>query len=248
MDLIEQKKINSTQFKRHPWEIVRFKILLFLLKKIPGKNFIVDVGSGDGFVASKLSKKFPKSEIAAVDINYTEDFVRTDKTPNLVFLKSLDALPVNTSINTVLLMDVLEHIEKPERLLNALRQLKSFTTQTRVIVTVPAFQFLFSEHDVFLKHFRRYNRKQLKQLLCNEGFTISFNGYFFSTLFFTRLLQKIFGRKINNGLHNWEGSSLLTAIITALLWSDFKISWYLSRIGIHLPGLSCYCVCYLQPS
>ena len=70
MDLLEQQKISSKEFKRHPWEMARLKILFFLLQKIQAKSFIGDVGSGDAFVAGELSKSFSSSEIAAVDINY----------------------------------------------------------------------------------------------------------------------------------------------------------------------------------
>jgi len=248
MDLLEQEKIRSSQFKRHPWEIVRLKILLFLLKKRPDKNLIVDVGSGDAFVATQLSEKLFNTKIAAVDINYNEQFINDNKRTNIVFLKNISHVPEIGIIDTILLMDVLEHIERPEDLLDDIRTLKNVSSATEFIITVPAFQFLFSEHDTFLKHYRRYNRIELNGLVCKEGFKIKSSGYFFVTLFFARLCQKLFGIKPSQGLHNWNRGRLMTSIIIALLWTDFKICWYLSRIGINLPGLSCYCICHPLPS
>jgi hypothetical protein len=248
MDLIEQKKISPVQFKRHPWETVRFKALLFLLKKITDKNFIVDIGSGDAFVASELAKRFPASQIVAVDINYDDKFIKENDKSNLFFLKSAKDIPVAHAANVMLLMDVLEHIEKPEELLRAIKQLKNVSSSTQFIITVPAFQSLFTEHDVFLKHFRRYKRKQVSELLQRESYNVKYSGYFFFTLFLVRFLQKFFAMKQEHKVHTWNGNNFITSLMINILWIDFKICWYLSRIGINLPGLSCYCICHPLPS
>ena len=248
MDLLEQKKISADQFKRHPWEIARFKILLFLLKKNPSTNIIADVGSGDAFVATKLSKKFPNSVVAAVDINYDEQFINENTKGNLSFASDINQLNDKTSIDNVLLMDVLEHIQKPGEILQTIKGLETVSSSTQFFITVPAFQFLFSQHDIFLKHFRRYNRKQLIQLLKQEGFEIKQSGFFFFSLLLPRIFQKLFKIETLTGMHNWKQGRLLTSLMVAMLWIDFKICWYLSRIGINLPGLSCYCVCQPLPS
>lgn len=248
MDLIEQKKINSIKFKRHPWETVRLKLLLFLLKKITNKNFIVDVGSGDAFIAMQLAQGFPASTVVAVDINYDDEFIKENDKRHLRFLKCINDVPDTNPVNAILLMDVLEHIQKPEELLNDIKQLKNVSSSTQFIITVPAFQSLFCDHDIFLKHYRRYNRKELNKLVAEAGFQVDFDGYFFITLFPARVFQKTFDIKAKHGLHDWKGNRLATSIASIILWIDFKISWYLSRTGIHLPGLSCYCVCHPLPS
>lgn len=248
MDLIEQKKISSFEFKRHPWETVRFKALVFLLKKIPAKNFLIDVGSGDAFVAGELACNFPDSKIEAVDINYDDEFIKANERSNMSFLKSVTDISTSSPVNVILMMDVLEHIEKPEELIGNLKKIKNVSPSTRFIITVPAFQSLFTEHDVLLKHFRRYNRKQLNRFLRREGFQITYSGYFFLTLFLVRAIQKTVGLRPKHGLHDWKGNWFVTSLVSAILWIDFKISWYLSRVGINLPGLSCYCVCHPLPS
>jgi len=247
MDLAEQKKINILQFNRHPWEITRLKILFFQIKTVP-KNFIVDVGSGDAYITTQLSKTFSNSKLAAIDINYTDKFIKSNENNQLAFLRNINDLPPSEPIDVLLLMDVLEHIERPQDLLSGIKNLKNISTSTRLIVTVPAFQFLFSGHDVFLKHFRRYNRRQLEHLLQEQGFEIKHSGYFFTTLFVARLFQKLFGTHPKHGVYNWKGSRFLTDAFARVLWIDFKICWYLSRIGINLPGLSCYCICHPLPS
>ena len=248
MDLKEQKNIVTTRFKRHPWEIVRLRILFFLLKKLPAKKFIVDIGSGDAFVATGLSKKLLNSKLAAVDIHYDEQFINGQEETNLVFFKNIHNVPASKPVDVILLMDVLEHIEKPEHMLGKIKELKNISSSTQFIITVPAFQSLFTAHDIFLKHFRRYNRKQLRLLLRQQGFKIKYSGYFFFTLFCGRLFKKLFKIKSKQGVHNWNGSNFFTSVLIVILWIDFKICWYLSRTGINLPGLSCYCICHPLPS
>jgi hypothetical protein len=64
--------------------------------------------------------------------------------------------------------------------------------------------------------------------------------------FFSGTERKKFLKEKNHvktGVHNWKGNHLITGIITQLLWMEFKITWYLARIGVKLPGLSCYALC-----
>jgi trans-aconitate methyltransferase len=248
MDLTEQKKIDAPDFKRHPWELVRLNILFSFLEKIPSRNFIMDVGSGDAFVAAQLSERYRHSKVAAIDIHYNDAFINENRRPNLLLAKTIKDFNSPETVDIVLLMDVLEHIKEPEELLHQIKQLKSISQATQFIITVPAFQMLFTQHDVLLGHYKRYTRKQLTELLRKQGFEIKRSGYFFMSLLMARALQKIFKTRFKKGLHNWQGNSFRTRVIVALLWIDFKISWYLSNLGINLPGLSCYCLCHPLPS
>jgi hypothetical protein len=248
MDLLEQEKITSPNFKRHPWELARHQVLHFFLKKIPSKNFIVDIGSGDAYIAKELSKIYSRSKIAAVDPNYDDESIAKNEEVRLAFSKKIKDIESTETVDVILLMDVLEHIQHPANVLQEVKHLPNVSSSTQLFITVPAFQSLFSEHDTFLKHFRRYNREQLVKLLRQSGFEIEQSGYFFAALLLPRVFQKILGIKPKIGLHNWNGNSFTTSIVTTLLWIDFKICWYLSRIGIHLPGLSCYCICHPLPS
>ena len=70
-----------------------------------------------------------------------------------------ETLPYDT-YDFVLLLDVIEHLDFPSQVLSRL----SFSTQKGgyLIVTVPAYQWLFSNHDVALDHRKRYTRNALK--------------------------------------------------------------------------------------
>jgi len=252
MDLKEYIQVMSADFQRHPWELTRLRILRFFITNSPSKTSILDIGSGDGFLATGISKYFPSSSIIAVDINYEDDVLsafNNNKPQNLSFQKNLTGFPEQKEIDIIILMDVLEHIEYPETALNELLSLPGITPKTRLIITVPAFQGLFSAHDINLGHFRRYNLKQLNDLLKTQPIQAIDSGYFFNSLIIFRFFQRLFENKNNSSsksIHNWKGGRLTTNIIASLFWLEFKITWYLARIGLKIPGLTCYCIC--QPS
>lgn len=252
MDLIEYKKFIGGHYKRHPWEIVRLKILKNLINNTKNKSTILDLGSGDAFLASQVAKKFTGSYVHAIDINYTEELIRELKAnggSNIEFHNDINELLEKENIDIIILMDVLEHIQFPQKTIEQLLSLPGCHKNTRFIITVPAYQSLFSQHDVLLGHYRRYNLTQIKKLVTDSSLKPIYAGFFFNTLSIIRLLQKMVpqkGKTQFKSVNNWNGSSLITNTLTLLFWVEFKITWYLARIGIKIPGLTCYCIC--QPS
>lgn len=254
MDLVEYKLIKEKTFRRHPWELTRERFLHFLLDRLAERKNLADTGSGDGYLAASVAKRYPEASVTAIDINYTHDLLEhleQDKPANLQFTKDIRHIPSNHPADAILLMDVLEHIGQPENLLKELLQLKCISQDTKFIITVPAFQQLFSVHDRNLGHFRRYNLKQLKALLDPLSLQTEHSGYFFNSLLPVRLLQKLIEKKDTRhkqeSIHNWKGSAWLTGFLTGWFWTEFKITWYLARLGIKIPGLTCYCICRYVP-
>ena len=162
----------------------------------------------------------------------------------------LQPLPVDL----VILMDVLEHVEYPDILLKEVGGTLHIEKNSVFIITVPAYQGLFSKHDEILGHYKRYNRREISKLLEGEGFNVVRSGYFFTSLaivrYFEKLTQKIFESNTlpKKGIYNWKGGKTITLLLKNLFLLEFKISWYLSKIGIYIPGLSCYCLCRKSPS
>ncbi len=256
MDIKEFILVKGQNFKRHPWELARLRMLSYFIGQCKQHKTIIDIGSGDAFLSSEIAKKYPGSSVTAIDINYTSELVKEltiDKPGNLYLLADVNSIDSFCSIDIVVLMDVLEHVENPELLLQQLIRLPSISPKTVFIITVPAYQKLFSQHDRNLGHYMRYNLKSLHKLLQPLSFKINNNGYCFNSLILVRLLQ-LFKEKtprkkiIDESIHNWKGNARLTSFITNLFWIEFKISWYLARIGIKMPGLTCYSICQPSPS
>ncbi|MDR2578426.1 MAG: hypothetical protein LBC70_06420 [Chitinispirillales bacterium] len=118
-----------------------------------------------------------------------------------------------------------------------------------MLITVPAFQSLFSNHDVFLKHRRRYGRKQLLVLLRSCGLHVEKCHYFYSGLFFARwaslLLTKEKPVEKQTSIGEWRFGEkhVITRIVRAILNIDFRVCAALAKLRIYLPGLSLLAVC-----
>ncbi|MBK8952144.1 MAG: methyltransferase domain-containing protein [Chitinophagaceae bacterium] len=161
----------------------------FIQKSNPKPARVVDIGSGDAFLAAGVAEKYMSINVSAVDINYNEELIsiiRTGKPANLAFYRKIDEIQQAEPINIVILMDVLEHVEKPIDMLEKIIQLKAVNKETLFVITVPAYQKLFSKHDVNLGHFKRYNLKEIKSVLISSNLTVIASGYSFSSLLLIR--------------------------------------------------------------
>ncbi len=103
-----------------------------------------------------------------------------------------DELPAGTW-DVVTAFDVLEHLDEPIASLRSLRARLPFDGQ--VVVTVPAFQFLWSHHDDANHHRRRYSRLELVSHLSSAGLRVTWVSYFNTLLFpavaAARLLERL---------------------------------------------------------
>ncbi len=88
----------------------------------------------------------------------------------------LEALPfASASFEVAFALDVLEHLpdERP-----ALRELhRVLQAGGYLIVSVPAYSWLWSKHDVALAHYRRYTARELQARLCEAGFQVQRLSY-----------------------------------------------------------------------
>ena len=168
-------KTFSRQIKNHEkhwWFQARKKIIEQILSgiKLKKKNNILDFGSGSGVNLNMLEK------FGTVDIHEKNKFARvTIKNKNKKIKNLYSTLKIRRNFyDLILIADVIEHVRKPK---NLLRNLKKFLKKDgHILITVPAYQFLFSKKDEVLGHYRRYNKKHLKNEL--DGFKIENISYF----------------------------------------------------------------------
>ena len=184
--------------KFHWWFVYRQNILKFILKKYlfnMGKDAkIVDIGCGTGGNIQLLNEKY--DNITGIDNNEFAIKYCKDKNLNNILQGELpNQIDIaDNSVDLVLLFDVLEHVEDDNLSLSVLKnKLKSGGF---LLLTVPAFSFLWSQHDEDFHHKRRYNIKQIKKMLGTLDFKIIKSSYIYFCLFpfvlFMRLLKKIF--------------------------------------------------------
>lgn len=249
MDLTEFDRVfDKENYKRHPWEVSRRDVLFKLLKsskiKFPVKR-IVDIGGGDAFIINEIYKQNLAEEYFTIDTAYSSEIISQLKlnygNKSIQYLQNLSTylndFPSEDNV-LFLCMDVLEHLENESEILNHLTQKNNY-----FLFAVPAFQSVFSNHDVLLGHYRRYNLEELQQVLKIHDFVIQQEGYYFTLLLLIRRLEKIFNKNKKETVTNWTGSALQSKLITVVLQMDFAFSQFLQKFGIKIYGLSCYCIC-----
>jgi trans-aconitate methyltransferase len=243
MDLKE----TGSSIQRHPWEISRTDCLMKSLQPHIDLNEstkrIADIGCGDMYFTNLVAESFNGS-IFAVDNGFPDEIeIVDDKITKINDLAKIE----NNSVHIAVLMDVLEHIEDTAKFLRLLSD--KLTSDGICLITVPAFQHLFSEHDRFLRHFRRYNRKLLKSTLTSSGFKIERMHYFYSSLYVLRLIQHVISKlqnkqdKMVNNITMWNDSieSGKTKALRGILNFDYAVNALLGNVSFF--GLSLFAVC-----
>ena len=141
-----------------------------------GVKILWEVGSGDGNVAIPLSS----AGIGVIGIEpLLQGAVITSQNGIRTYVGTLESLNLpSNSLYAVGVFDVLEHLEKPKDLLAEIyRVLKPGGI---CLVTVPAHEWLFSNFDANIGHYRRYSRKNLLWSLDGAGFRSNYSQFLFS--------------------------------------------------------------------
>lgn len=154
---------------------------------------VMDVGSGSGFFAKQILLRTASQEVTCVDPGYASDTAEKIGEKTLRFVKSVES----ADCDLMVMMDVLEHIEDDADFLRNYANMLS--SGTHLFVTVPAFQFLWSGHDVYLEHFRRYTLGSLRKLVGGAGFEIVKSHYFFGTVFPLAATLRLKDRIVSGG-------------------------------------------------
>lgn len=251
MDISEFSRLdNKSSYNRHPWETSRKNVLHAFLKQAQIQfpiERIVDIGSGDAYVIHTLLEKNLAKEYYAIDTAYTPEVIaqlkENNKDSKVVYVQNLTEYLDKFSSNVptlYLCMDVLEHLENEKIILD---NLNTKSDNNYYFFAVPAFQSVFSSHDVLLGHYRRYTLSQLSNLLDKNQFKIIDKGYYFTSLLIFRNIDKLLKRDKEASIDNWNGGKFKTFIINKMLSIDFGFSLLLKKTGIIVPGLSTYCLC-----
>jgi SAM-dependent methyltransferase len=188
VDVRESDILDETEIGRH-W-YYRAKAAA-LARSLPERalRHVLDVGAGSGFFSRYLLANTAISRATCIDPAYANESDDAWAGKSIVFRRR----PDTAAADLILFMDVLEHVD------DDLGLLKSFAEQaapgTVFVVTVPAFRFLWSPHDEYLGHKRRYTIANLSEVLQASGLSTVRVHYFYALVFplavVTRVLQNM---------------------------------------------------------
>jgi len=184
---LKESDILGDKVKSHWYYCSKAAAMLALLKGFSFRK-ILDVGAGSGFFSRYLLNHTPAEMAYCVDTCYPEYSEESEAGKKLECHVSLSTVEAEL----VLMMDVLEHVDDDLGLLK--EYVKKVPSQSRFLITVPAFRFMWSGHDDFLEHRRRYTLTQVEALVRESGLTVEkscyFFGFIFPIAFLTRMIQK----------------------------------------------------------
>jgi hypothetical protein len=173
-----------------------------------------------------------------LDPGYETPRVETYAGGTLRFVQSIDS--VNQRL--ILMMDVLEHVEDDLALLS--KYTENLQAGSRVLVTVPAFQFLWSGHDEFLGHYRRYRIGVIENLMRRAGLRVLHCSYFFGALFPLVTAMRLYDRRRSKTRPAEPRSALRS--VPAWLNSLLKLIHRLECMTLfrwnRIAGLSIFCL------
>ena len=151
----------------------------FLLKNVPeGCTQSVDIGAGSKYFSHELAKVKTMESVFPIDPNFAVDETETINQCMVISLKTASDQILKSQF--WVFMDVIEHIDDDLAFLK--HYVEIAPNGSTFFITVPAYKFMWSKHDVFLGHYRRYTLKEIEHLLESNGFKINFSSYMFSFL------------------------------------------------------------------
>ena len=223
----------------HWWFVGKRKILNALLPRDPGEGILLDLGCGTGGVLRNWNSRRPcvgtdRSELALKICRRRgfETLVRSD----------LNALPFpHGSFDTVLLLDVLEHLDDDVDFLAKVAALVA--PGGRIVIAVPAFQFLWSKHDETFEHRRRYSARQLEEVVRGAGLVPERKSYTNSLLFPVAAVWRLLSFRLGMGRFAPDTDFWpLPGWLNGLLVRVYDIeAWLLERFDLPV-GVSLVCI------
>ena len=154
---------------------------------------VLDVGSGSGFFPRELLRSTGLREATCVDSGYEDDRDEDVCGKRLRFRREVG----HSDADLVLMMDVVEHVPDDAALIAGYAA--KVASGTRFFVTAPAFGWLWSGHDVFLGHHRRYTLRGLEDALVRGGLHVRGGCYFYGALLPLAAVTRFVGRVTGRG-------------------------------------------------
>ncbi|MFI2105024.1 class I SAM-dependent methyltransferase [Isoptericola sp. NPDC019693] len=164
------------------WYRTRTHLLRTVLGRYTdGAGAVLDVGSADGPSVGWLRGR---------DHHVTLDLDPRGLAPGSGVCGSADALPfADGAFDVVGAFDVLEHCDREDRVLAEIRRV--LRPGGHFLMTVPAYQWLWSDFDVRNGHVRRYTRGRAVAALGDGGFEILRATYAFASTFPAFVVERL---------------------------------------------------------
>jgi SAM-dependent methyltransferase len=181
--------------QQHWWFSARREIIASVLSSLPGdpRKDILEIGCGTGGNLAMLSTFGNVSAMECDEFSIEHALSLGNWDIRRGWLP--DGVPFERTFDLICLFDVLEHVQDDQEAMRAICSL--VRPGGWVVLTTPAYKWLYGEHDREHGHYRRYTAGRIVEIAREAGFNVPRAGYFNTLLFplvaIRRLMGKWFG-------------------------------------------------------
>jgi len=188
---LKEEDILGDAISEHWYYRSKASALLSYVRRLNPQT-VLDVGAGSGFFSKELLKKTEAKEALCIDTSYPLERNEVVSGKPVRYRTHSDAVDADL----VLMMDVLEHVDNDVGLLREYTE--KVPAGTHFLITVPAFSFLWSGHDVFLGHKRRYTLKEIEGVIERAGLIVEHGSFYFGLVFPLAAVLRLLDGNLNS--------------------------------------------------
>ncbi len=222
---------------RHWWYRGRRSVLERVIDglRLPARARILDAGCGSGRNMVELARH---GTVVGIELSPASVALARTRSIGEVIECSVLELPfASASFDLAVSLDVIEHLGDDRAALQELRRVVA--PGGALLITVPAYQWLWSGHDVVNHHHRRYTRASLLQVAEQAGWesvrTTYFNSLLLPVAILLRCLERLSPKTTESSLDLWVPPAPLNALLETPLTLEAAI---IGRGGRIPAGLS----------
>ena len=200
------------------WRKYQFKNILKYIN-----SSVLEIGPGTGHNVQYYKNRASQITLLETNKNLANSLKSKFDEDKKIIVLNTDIHIQEKTFDTIMYMDVLEHIEDDKKEVN--KALKHLNSGGNLIFFVPAYQFLYSDFDKSIGHVKRYNKRFFLSFKENENISIVELKYFDTMGFFFAVLNKLFNKNkkesIGLGVKIWDKLMFLSRIMDLIFLNKF---------------------------